>query len=310
MDTALEFPNPGFTSALTDGQQRRLPQCIAHRGFSTKHPENTMAASKAAVQVGAHALEMDLQLTRDGVVVVSHDPFLDSKFGQPGRIADHDWRDIQGLRTIEKPHEPIPRLIDVLNYLSQPGAQHIWILLEIKVGNNANEILQSVKSLLDSMIPAPDTKPWNERIVFTVLPASYLALAAQHLPGYPVAHIGFSRSYVRDLLPIPGLSFNISLPLLIIPGGRRLLAEAQKKHHKPVYAWVVNEETMTWCIRRGLDGVLCDDPQKFLRVCREFDDTVEEPWFVLGLRTYWTALVDVVCMALRAWSARKVLHSK
>lgn len=47
-------------------------QCIAHRGYKAKHPENTMAAFRAAADVGADAIETDLHLSRDGVVVLSH----------------------------------------------------------------------------------------------------------------------------------------------------------------------------------------------------------------------------------------------
>jgi glycerophosphoryl diester phosphodiesterase len=49
-----------------------LPQNIGHRGYKAAFPENTMAAFHGAVVAGAHALETDLHLSRDGVVVLSH----------------------------------------------------------------------------------------------------------------------------------------------------------------------------------------------------------------------------------------------
>ena len=51
---------------------RSLPQAIAHRGYKAKYPENTISAFEDAVEAGAHALETDLHLTRDGIVVLSH----------------------------------------------------------------------------------------------------------------------------------------------------------------------------------------------------------------------------------------------
>jgi len=48
------------------------PQCIAHRGYKAAWPENTMGAFKGAVEVGSHAIETDLHLSKDGVVVISH----------------------------------------------------------------------------------------------------------------------------------------------------------------------------------------------------------------------------------------------
>lgn len=48
------------------------PQAIAHRGYKAQFPENTLAAFRGAVDVGAHAIETDLHLSKDGVVVLSH----------------------------------------------------------------------------------------------------------------------------------------------------------------------------------------------------------------------------------------------
>jgi hypothetical protein len=61
-----------FTRAILSKDGSRIPQAIAHRGYKAAFPENTMAAFVGAVKVGAHALETDLHLTKDGVVVLSH----------------------------------------------------------------------------------------------------------------------------------------------------------------------------------------------------------------------------------------------
>jgi hypothetical protein len=61
-----------FTWALAQKDGGRLPQTIAHRGYKAKFPENTMASFKGAVDVGAHALETDIHLSSDGIVVLSH----------------------------------------------------------------------------------------------------------------------------------------------------------------------------------------------------------------------------------------------
>jgi glycerophosphoryl diester phosphodiesterase len=55
---------------LQNGVQ--LPQAIAHRGYKAAFPENTMASFIGAVEAGAHALETDIHLTKDDVVVLSH----------------------------------------------------------------------------------------------------------------------------------------------------------------------------------------------------------------------------------------------
>jgi glycerophosphoryl diester phosphodiesterase len=60
-----------FTYAI-QSEGRKLPQAIAHRGYKAAYPENTMGAFRGAVEVGAHAIETDIHITRDGVVVLSH----------------------------------------------------------------------------------------------------------------------------------------------------------------------------------------------------------------------------------------------
>lgn len=49
-----------------------MPQTIAHRGYKAKFPENTMGAFRGAVEVGADAIETDIHLSKDDVVVLSH----------------------------------------------------------------------------------------------------------------------------------------------------------------------------------------------------------------------------------------------
>lgn len=67
------------------------PLVIAHRGASATRPENTAAAFDAALAEGADGIELDLQLTRDDVVVVWHDRDL-GRLGVPGvRLAECDW---------------------------------------------------------------------------------------------------------------------------------------------------------------------------------------------------------------------------
>jgi len=63
---------PAFTSAIKTASGERRPQAIAHRGYKAAFPENTMGAFRGAVEVGAHAIETDIHLSKDGVVVISH----------------------------------------------------------------------------------------------------------------------------------------------------------------------------------------------------------------------------------------------
>lgn len=58
--------------ARKDARGKKVPQAIAHRGYKAAHPENTMGAFRGAIDVGAHAIETDIHLSKDGVIVLSH----------------------------------------------------------------------------------------------------------------------------------------------------------------------------------------------------------------------------------------------
>ena len=67
---------------------------IAHRGASATHPENTLAAFDAALAEGCNGLELDLQLSRDGVPVVYHDRTLRKVGGGTRAVHQADWVEI------------------------------------------------------------------------------------------------------------------------------------------------------------------------------------------------------------------------
>ncbi len=109
-----------------------------------------MGAFKGAFEVGAHALETDVHLTRDGVVVLSHvrplhrspwsdvwsdrqDATLKRCFGVDERILDCDWTYISHMRTIQEPRQAMPTLEELLRYLAEPDHKRLWLLLDIKV---------------------------------------------------------------------------------------------------------------------------------------------------------------------------------
>lgn len=98
---------------------------IAHRGFSTRHPENSLKAFEAAIAAGADAIETDVRLSRDGVPVCSHDPDLKRLNDRPESIADVDAADLERLG--------IERLTTVLETVRG----RIRVMLDLKLTTEA-----------------------------------------------------------------------------------------------------------------------------------------------------------------------------
>ncbi|KAL2058728.1 hypothetical protein ABVK25_000019 [Lepraria finkii] len=177
-----DWPPPAswtFARKLPTGE--KLPQTIAHRGYKTKHPENTMGAFRGAVKVGAHAIETDVHLTKDNVVVLSHDATLKRCFGKDEKIVNCTWDYISQQRTLANPHEPMPRLQDLLQFLASPGVENTWLLLDIKLDNDADEVMRLIAHTISSVPPSP-YKPWNQRIVLGCWAAKFIPLCSKHLP--------------------------------------------------------------------------------------------------------------------------------
>ncbi|RGP74429.1 glycerophosphoryl diester phosphodiesterase [Fusarium sporotrichioides] len=232
---------------------RRFPQAIAHRGAKVDWPENTMAAFRGAVAAGAHAIETDVHLSSDGIAVISHDPSLKRCFGVDARISECSWEYLSTIRTVAEPHEPMPRLKDFLEWLTEPELEKIWVVLDIK--------------------------------------ASFLQAARSQLPTYPLAHISASLLYSHHFLKIPNLGFSLNQNTLVGPSGKLFLRELQRTD-KLLMTWTVNQpRRMEWCIRQNLghpmlpnrnvqgppliDGVITDDPRLYLEVCQKFEDEMD-----------------------------------
>ncbi|KAK6217592.1 glycerophosphoryl diester phosphodiesterase [Colletotrichum tabaci] len=259
-------------SASSSTPARRLPQAIAHRGFKALYPENTLLAFRGALDAGAHALETDLHLTRDGVVVLSHDGNLKRCFGVDRRISECEWDYLRTLRTVQEPGEGMPRLEDLLAFLAKGGAgrERVWVLLDIKTDDPPVELLERVAEVLAS---TPGPVPWEERIVLGCWNQPYITHVRSILPTYPVTLISWSPFYARGFLSPaePNLSFNMFQKSLVGPAGKLFIRDVRKAGRR-LFVWTVNdEEWMEWSIRAGADGVITDDPELFLEVCRRWE---------------------------------------
>jgi len=71
----------------------RLPELIAHRGYASRYPENTLPAIEAALKAGARHVEIDVQTSADHIPVLFHDATLERLCGVQGRIRDAELAD-------------------------------------------------------------------------------------------------------------------------------------------------------------------------------------------------------------------------
>lgn len=109
---------------------------FAHRGFSGRYPENTMLAFRKAYEAGADGIELDVQLTKDGVVVVIHDELLDRTTDGTGFVRDYTCEELKRFNASKihgetSPFEAIPTFEEYCSWVKDTP---IITNIELKTG--------------------------------------------------------------------------------------------------------------------------------------------------------------------------------
>jgi len=211
----------------------------AHRGASRELPENTMRAFRRALELGADALETDVHVTHDGVIVVSHDPDGARIFGEPARIADSSWAEVRAWG--------IPSLEEVVTSFSG-----VPINVDLKIDAAAQAVALLRKLGAEDQVTLASFQSSTLRKVRAL--------------GYR-GPTGLGRSEVARLLSLPAAAQRGPLA----PPGRA--AQLPLSLAKPwiirrchalglrVDYWTVNEPALaTSLVALGADGIMTDDP--------------------------------------------------
>lgn len=136
----------------------------AHRGFSGEYPENTMIAFQRAYELGVDGIELDVQMTKDGELVVIHDECIERTTDGIGYVKDFSFRQLRQLDAGSWFHprfagERIPALAEVLDWLSD---QKRSIILNIELKNSIIHYDGMEEKLLTLLY---SYRSWSHRIV-------------------------------------------------------------------------------------------------------------------------------------------------
>ncbi|MEP6462752.1 MAG: glycerophosphodiester phosphodiesterase family protein [Frankiaceae bacterium] len=255
------------------------PQVVAHRGASELAPEHTLAAYQQAIDDGADALECDVRLTRDGVLVCVHDRRVDRTSNGRGVVSTLELADLAELdfghwrgtgapgdRGEEEPDWDrtsvltLARLLELVTDSPRP----VDLAIETKhptryaglVERSLTELLRRF-GMLRSGTPTPAVR---------VMSFSALGLRRVHAlaPGLPTVLLlaRLAPQYRLGALPPrvdiagPSISLVRRLPLYV----ERLHAAGNAVH-----VWTVNEpEDVDLCVALGVDAIITDRPRHVL----------------------------------------------
>lgn len=256
------MPRQAIHSFLDDAG----PIAIAHRGGGGEAPENTLPAFEAAVALGYRYLETDAHVTRDGVVVASHDAGLERVTDRRGAIADLDVAEVEaadaayrfspdGGQTFPlRGHGTrVPRLEELL--LRWPRTRFV-------IDPKADECVAPLVALIRHV------EAWDRVCVGSFSDARLRRVRA--LSGNRACtSMGPRAVVVARLVAGAGAMPRLGADCVQVPvrEGRLRIVTARfvRAAHRaglPVHVWTVDDErTMRVLLDLGVDGIMSDRPR-------------------------------------------------
>lgn len=224
-------------------------QITAHRGSSKEAPENTMASMKTAVEERADFVEIDVQATADGVVVLGHDTSLKRVAGINRSISSYTYEELEKLDvgrwfSGDFEGEKVPTLAEVMEFCKG----HVNMNIEIKnVGKKS--------TLPDQVVELIHQYQMREQCVVTSTRLSYLKRVKELDPDIRTGYIisaAYGDYYSGDFIDF------ISIRSSFVTEG---LVKAAHEKGKAIHAWTVNTKSeMERMKMLGVDNVITDYP--------------------------------------------------
>jgi len=214
---------------------------IAHRGASAYEPENTLRSVKKALELGADMVEVDVRASRDGHIVVMHDPTVDRTTNGKGFIKDMTLKELKKLNAGLE--ETIPTLQEVAEMIR--GKAHL--VVEIKVPEIERKILQIIKE-----------SELDRQVLITSFYHPILKRVKKLEPTIWTGVIVASRPIRAAQLALDANS-NVLFPKHVYVDPQ-MVKEAHE-HNLAVYPWTVDTlNEIEPLIKMGVDGIVTNKP--------------------------------------------------
>lgn len=251
-----------FTYGLVTGRYNfnieyiKKQEITAHRGSSIKYPENTMLAFVGALNEQANWIELDVQETKDDVLVVSHDNNLKRTTGKDINITDMNYDEIKEIDVgsylnSNYPISYIPRLEDVIKWAS---SNNMKVNIELKPNGMENDLEEKVIALI---------KKYNFEDNCVVASGKYEVLEKVKEIDDDIKTAYVMSFFYGDIIKLDKVDvFSIE--------ASSINNELVKKIHnngKEIYAWTVNNsDSINKMLELNVDNIITDDVELAYRL--------------------------------------------
>lgn len=233
---------------------------IAHRGFSSEYPENTMLAFRKAVEAGCDGIELDVQLTRDGVPVVVHDERIKRTTNRAGLVKDFTAEEIRRFDASNGFDgsfgiNPIPTLREYFQYIKD---QDVFTNMELKNG------IFRYEGMEEKVVALIREFGISEKVMFSSFNHQSMLLCKQLAPSIPCAFLTScwqieAGAYAEK----NGVEFiNPHFPFLTEENLREM-----NRHRIGAQVWTVDDvEIMERLVRLDVYAVITNRPDALKKV--------------------------------------------
>lgn len=251
----------------------------AHRGFSSKYPENTLLAFKAAVELGVDQLELDVRVTKDNELVIIHDATVDRTTNGTGKVCEMTLEELKALDAggwmgTEYAGLKIPTLQEFMELIKD----HPTMTIDVELKEYPVEGWEEVSySVCDRVLKMLDEYGYTDRCVINSWSGklnerifnTYGTKYRQHL-YFPEHNMG--------ALELEPYSFGYCACMFAVDGvkGNRGIASKEDcdfMRSKGIGPWAGTAanraERIDHCIEAGIELITCNNCDEVLELLRE-----------------------------------------
>ena len=277
---------------LVSNMEAKVIEVHGHRGARAIYPENTLPAFDYALSVGVDVLELDMGITKDKRIVVSHERHISPEIcldgaGKPIPHTQHTLIHALTLEDVKKfdcgsiqnakfpkqspiPGTRIPTLAEVFELVQNskyPAAKTVRFNIETKIDPEFPADTVGPDEFVELVIAELHKYGMEKRVILQSFDPRTLKIAKTNLPELPLAYLTdkFFEIYNHKLEEIGAGILSPHFKLMYFPGS---VARAQKAGYQ-VIPWTVNDPK-DWdkLIALNVDAIISDDPGALLEHLR------------------------------------------